>query len=91
MRAYPNSPRSRAVIQCRGRGSNPHGAFAPEDFKSFDYDEKLFVLLALFRPNVKVCNFMCKFCKTASKIRPILSRLFETVPRIRILPAQSIK
>src|SRR5208337_4894285 len=56
MRAYPNSPRSRAVIQCRGRGSNPHGAFAPEDFKSFDYDEKLFVLLALFRPNVKVCG-----------------------------------
>ena len=22
---------------CRGRGSNPHGAFAPEDFKSSAY------------------------------------------------------
>jgi hypothetical protein len=44
-----------------GAGSNPHGAFAPEDFKSFDYNEKLFVLLALFRANVKVCKFMCKY------------------------------
>ena len=44
-----------------GGGSNPHGAFAPEDFKSFDYSEKAFVLLALFQSNVKVCKFLCKY------------------------------
>ncbi len=31
------------------------------DFKSFDYTEKLFVLLALFPSNVKMCKFMCKY------------------------------
>jgi hypothetical protein len=47
--------------ECRGRDSNPHGAFAPEDFKSFDYREKLFVLLAFVPSNVKVCKFLCKY------------------------------
>ena len=55
-----DSKQKTLYFQCRGRGSNPHGAFAPEDFKSFDYDEKLFVLLAFFPTNVKVCHFMCK-------------------------------
>jgi hypothetical protein len=49
------------IFNCRERDSNPHGAFAPEDFKSCDYTEKLFVLLALFPSNVKVCKFLCKY------------------------------
>src|SRR5271166_6402073 len=40
---------------------------------------------------VKMCKFMCKFCKTASKIRPILYCLFEIDRHIDIMPAQSIK
>jgi len=37
------------------------GAKAVEGFKSFDYNEKDFVLLALFPSNVKVCKFLCKY------------------------------
>ncbi len=35
--------RADEFFKCRGRDSNPHGAFASEDFKSFDYGEKFFV------------------------------------------------
>ena len=50
---------------CRGRDSNPHGAFAPEDFKSFWYYRKYLILLGLISKNVKMCKFMCKGLKIA--------------------------
>ncbi len=53
--------RADEFFKCRGRDSNPHGAFASEDFKSFDYSEKLAVSLALFPSNVKLCKFLCKY------------------------------
>ena len=48
-------------VECGGRDSNPHGGCPPENFKSFDYSEKPFVLLAIFPSNVKVCKFLCKY------------------------------
>jgi polyisoprenoid-binding protein YceI len=35
--AHPTWSRKTLYFQCRGRDSNPHGAFAPEDFKSSAY------------------------------------------------------
>ncbi len=62
-----NSPKT-LYFQCRGRDSNPHGTFAPEDFKSFHYNEKVLVLLALFPTNVKVCKFLCKYWRKPNNI-----------------------
>jgi len=31
----PGNARGQNSFQCRGRDSNPHGPFEPEDFKSF--------------------------------------------------------
>ena len=53
--------RADEFFKCRGRDSNPHGAFASEDFKSFNYNEKLFCLLILFPSGVKMCKFLCKY------------------------------
>jgi hypothetical protein len=83
-----NRPRSRdkpfaAKEKCRGRDSNPHGTFAPEDFKSFDYSEKVFGLLALFRSNVKVCKFMCKCSKKLNNIGHLQLCRSEGFSRIR--------
>jgi hypothetical protein len=33
---------------CRGRDSNPHGAFAPENFKSSEYSSNYVKLLGFF-------------------------------------------
>ena len=43
-----DSKQKTLYFQCRGRGSNPHGAFAPEDFKSLKFDANHLILLAIF-------------------------------------------
>ena len=71
-------------FQCRGRDSNPHGTFVPEDFKSFEYNEKAFVLLAFFASNVKVCKFLCKCSRKPDNIGRLQLCRSEGFPRIRI-------
>jgi hypothetical protein len=73
-------------LWCRGRDSNPHGGCPPENFKSFDYSEKVFVLLALFPTNVKVC----KYSKIANNIAHLqLCRSEAFSPHIYLRGAHS--
>ena len=48
-------------VECRGRGSNPHGGFAPEDFKSFDCGEKIFDFIGFISVKCEMCKFLCKY------------------------------
>ena len=49
----PNSPKT-LYFQCRGRDSNPHGTFAPEDFKSLCVVRKCPQLLMFSTSAVKL-------------------------------------